>query len=356
MVMKKALLLSALISTAVISACTPTTNPHFKVGKPYTIDGKQYVPNIAPRYAEIGIASWYGNGDGFNNELTANGELFNKDELSAAHKTLPLPSVVKVTNLENGRTIKLRVNDRGPFVKGRIIDVSELAAEKLGFRMKGSAKVLVELDKEASLEALQTVSISDAGRQKMERLYSGEQAIAGEKKIVKIPEVSLSSSVSKIEVADNIGHSSTGSANRNIKVISQALDEDNQKNMPASLRYKNSSKTDRIIIRDEIVKPVGVANSVTNNFISKSSNKYERAANNKGFFVQIASLKSEGKAAEVSSKVNKFVPSKIEEAIINGSQYYRVRVGSFDSKAQALDALENVRKGGFKDAYIVSEK
>lgn len=115
----------------------------YKVGNPYQIDGIWYYPREEPYYKETGIASWYGKP--FHGEKTANGETYDMNALTAAHKTLPMPSYVRVTNLENGRAITVRVNDRGPFVHGRIIDMSNRAAQLLRFKDKGTAKVLVEL-------------------------------------------------------------------------------------------------------------------------------------------------------------------------------------------------------------------
>jgi len=115
----------------------------YKVGTPYEIDGIWYYPRVDYAYRETGIASWYG--PKFHGNRTANGEVFNQYELTAAHPTLPMPSMVRVTNLENGRAIAVRVNDRGPFKNGRIIDLSTRSAQLLGFHKKGTAKVLVEI-------------------------------------------------------------------------------------------------------------------------------------------------------------------------------------------------------------------
>ena len=109
--------------------------------KPYQINGRWYYPKAQPGYDEVGLASWYGAGE--HNRHTANGEVFNQYGLSAAHKTLPLPSIVEVTNLANGRRLRVRLNDRGPFIDGRLIDLSRGAAEKLGFDRAGVAKVRV---------------------------------------------------------------------------------------------------------------------------------------------------------------------------------------------------------------------
>lgn len=120
----------------------------YKIGSPYQINGSWYYPKLDYEYVETGVASWYG--PGFHGKRTANGETFDENVASAAHRTLPLPSVVRVTNLENGRSIKLRVNDRGPFARGRIIDLSRRAAQLLGFHRQGTAKVRVEVLAEES--------------------------------------------------------------------------------------------------------------------------------------------------------------------------------------------------------------
>ncbi len=109
--------------------------------KPYQVRGVWYRPRYDPDYDEKGVASWYG--EQFHNRNTANGETFDMDVPSAAHKTLPLPSIVEVTDLDTGRKIRVRVNDRGPFVDGRIIDLSKAAAEQLGIARKGVARVRV---------------------------------------------------------------------------------------------------------------------------------------------------------------------------------------------------------------------
>ena len=114
----------------------------YKIGQPYEISGVWYHPRHEPDYDETGIASWYG--PGFHGRTTANGEIFDQEALTAAHTTLPMPVLVRVTNLENGRSLLLRVNDRGPFIDGRIIDVSRHAAEQLGFREQGLAWVRVQ--------------------------------------------------------------------------------------------------------------------------------------------------------------------------------------------------------------------
>lgn len=132
----------------------------YKVGKPYQVGGIWYVPREDPDYDVRGVASWYG--DQFHLKRTANGETFDKNALSAAHPTLPLPSIVEVTNLENGRKLKVRVNDRGPFVDGRVIDMSHAAARELGFDRQGLAKVRVRYVGPAPLGGSRTAAAPSA--------------------------------------------------------------------------------------------------------------------------------------------------------------------------------------------------
>ena len=116
--------------------------PGVKIGNPYKIAGKWYTPAANPNYNQVGVASWYG--PGFHNKKTANGETYNMNALTAAHTTLPMPSYVRVTNLENNRSLLLKINDRGPFVDDRLIDVSRRGAQLLGFEKRGTTRVRVE--------------------------------------------------------------------------------------------------------------------------------------------------------------------------------------------------------------------
>ncbi len=120
----------------------PWGGGRYFVGKPYQVAGRWFEPKEQPNYDRKGTASWYG--EAFNRRKTSNGEWFDMNRLTAAHATLPLPSYVKVTNLENGREIVVRVNDRGPFVNTRVLDVSKQAALALGYKDKGTAQVRVQ--------------------------------------------------------------------------------------------------------------------------------------------------------------------------------------------------------------------
>ena len=132
----------------------------FKIGKPYQIQGVWYYPGEDYSYDETGIASWYG--PDFHGKFTANGEIFDQNEVTAAHRTLPMPCFVRVTNLDNGRSLIVRVNDRGPFAHSRIIDLSRRSAQLLGMELQGTARVRVQiLADESRALALRLKSKSD---------------------------------------------------------------------------------------------------------------------------------------------------------------------------------------------------
>ncbi|MGZ8369561.1 MAG: septal ring lytic transglycosylase RlpA family protein [Caulobacteraceae bacterium] len=133
--------------------------------RPYTVGGKRYAPRIDTHYEQKGLASWYSYAPG--TRRTATGDSFDPRQLTAAHKTLPLPCIAEVTNLENGRKLKVLVNDRGPFVDGRIIDLSKAAADRLGFAGKGLVRVKVKFVGPARRAALDVPAVGEGGGEVM---------------------------------------------------------------------------------------------------------------------------------------------------------------------------------------------
>ena len=134
-----------------LTGCSSSSPPGvYKLGQPYQIDGRWYYPEYDPDYDRVGTASWYG--EPFHGRPTANGERFDRKSVTAAHPTLPLPSLVRVVNLTNHRELVIRVNDRGPFVDDRLIDLSQEAARQLGFERQGLAQVRVQFVRLADAE------------------------------------------------------------------------------------------------------------------------------------------------------------------------------------------------------------
>ena len=141
----------------------PTGTPYraYMVGQPYQISGRTYYPREDFGYDRTGVASWYGSD--FHGRRTANGETYDMNALTAAHTTLPMPTIVRVTNLDNGRSVVVRINDRGPFADDRIIDMSRAGARELGFADKGLARVRVAVLREASLRLKQAAGVAESG-------------------------------------------------------------------------------------------------------------------------------------------------------------------------------------------------
>jgi rare lipoprotein A len=128
----------------------PHGGGQYLVGRPYTVAGHRYYPGVDPSYSAVGMASWYG--AAFHGRRTANGEVYDMASLSAAHPTMPLPSYARVTNLENGYSVIVRVNDRGPYHAGRVMDVSSRVADVLDMKAMGTAKVKVDYVGPAPIE------------------------------------------------------------------------------------------------------------------------------------------------------------------------------------------------------------
>ncbi len=129
------------------------------MGSPYKIKGVLYKPQSNCKgFVQVGTASWYGRKDGFHNKKTANGDTYHFAYLTAAHPTLPMPCLIKVTNLKNKHSLILMVNDRGPFVKNRVLDVSERSAELLGFKNQGTTQVKIEFLHQETQKLLNTLS------------------------------------------------------------------------------------------------------------------------------------------------------------------------------------------------------
>ena len=267
----------------------------FKVGNPYRIKGKKYTPKETYRYSKTGIASWYG--PGFDGKMTANGEIFNQNELTAAHKTLQMPSLVRVTNLSNGRSIVVRVNDRGPYAHGRLIDVSKRAAELLGFKSKGTAKVRVDLLPEES------------------------QAVA---------------------IAAKNGISTRGSeiaANENRTHI-----------------YQKPTPQVRSIEKPRVINetPEFIQGDFeTGEFIPDPVIVKKPAPQSADIFIQAGSFANAMNAENLAAQLRRYHTTAVQEVPVYGKTFYRVRVGPVSSVDKADALLAELVSNGYRTAKIV---
>jgi len=256
---------------------------HFKVGTPYSIKGRRYYPRESYSHTETGMASWYG--PNFNGKQTANGEIFDKFEMTAAHRTLQMPSIVRVTNVSNGRSVILRVNDRGPFAHDRVLDVSERAAELLGFKNDGVAKVRIQV---LPNESKQVASLAKAGRDTRGfevALNNGKQNV-----IETTTPLPPREPIQRIEVASETG----------------ALEPVQVERLPN-------------------IAPAGATPRI---------------------YVQAGAFSQEQNALSLSNRLSTFGPSKVYLTRVNDKPFFRVRLGPYDNEVEAQKIASALLAGG----------
>lgn len=284
---------------------------NFKIGNPYKIDGKWYYPKEQYTLTETGIISWYG--PGFHNKKTANGEIFNKNELTAAHRTLQMPSLVRVTNLDNGRSVIVRVNDRGPYKRGRVMDVSERAAELLGFKNQGTAKARIEVLPQESLKVAQAAKSGQSTR--------------------------------GYEVAMNAGQRPDQMAALQPAAYSPDLPPPVQPVQREMLATPGAQPGITNIVPGHMNAGEFYPDPVVTEFPVRST----------GIYVQAGSFSSAGNAEALSRQLSSYNRSNVYPAMVNGQQFYRVRLGPVASVEEADELLARLVQGGQNNAMIVVE-
>tara|TARA_A100000164_G_C21840829_1_gene740044 strand:+ start:142 stop:1137 length:996 start_codon:yes stop_codon:yes gene_type:complete len=320
-----------LVSLLCLSACTkvelgshlikkidPSTyathKGSFKVGNPYKVKGQRYKPFETYNYTQTGVASWYG--PDFHAKLTANGEMYNQNDLTAAHKTLQLPSIVRVTNLENGKSVIVRVNDRGPFARGRIIDMSSKAAELLDMKRAGTAKVKVEV-------------LGDESRE-VARMAKAGQPTRG-------MEIAYNKGVPAHTHMASLTPEYMPQAPKAIQPTYQA-----PKYASHNSAYSPNSPVQMAAAKSYITKPVQA---------QKLVKTYAVAPTN--LYVQTASFSDHANALRFADGLRHYGHTKIKEIAINGRSYYRVKLGPLNDVAHADSMLSTLIADGYKDALIV---
>ena len=275
-------------------------NAIFKIGNPYIVDGKKYYQKKNLNYDEKGVASWYG--PKFHGKLTANGEIFNQYELTAAHKTLPIPSAVKVTNLKNNKSIIIRINDRGPFVNDRIIDLSYQSAKKLKLLETGTGFVRVQI--------LRSESIL------LEKL-----AKKGE-----FPEI--------IDITNRTTPpiNQVNFSNVSIKKIEESASENNN--------YKTFKKNEVESPIENVKKRIQV--------LKINGKKFK-------IWIQIASFSNKKSANILKTKFNSIKNINIKKVNFKGKNFFRVRVGPFNTVSDTKNIYNFLIKSGMEGTKIFVE-
>lgn len=277
-------------------------NIKYKIGKPYQIAGVWYYPEENFKYDESGIASWYGTK--FHGRKTANGETYDMNALTAAHRTLPMPSYVRVTNLDNGRSLILRVNDRGPFARGRIIDISRRGSQLLNFQKQGTARVRVQV-------------LTDQTRALKSRITNqAELAKTGSPiTIDRLPKAKV-----QAESLAPVGGAKSVQQPVTLKPVADVAPA------PAA---------EEPVITEEVQQALVV---------------------NTNIFVQAGAFSRFDNANKVRAKLSPLGPVKLSQILINGRDLYRVRVGPIENVGAADLMLASVSEAGYPESRIIVEK
>ncbi|WP_085583048.1 septal ring lytic transglycosylase RlpA family protein [Thalassospira mesophila] len=290
----------------------PAQTGAYKIGKPYEIAGQWYYPAVDYEYRETGIASWYG--PKFHGKYTANGEIFDQNEVSAAHRTLPLPSIVRVTNLENGRSLKVRINDRGPFARSRIIDMSRKAAQLLGFEQKGTAKVMVEVLEAESQQA----ALIAQGKGGSVMVTAAEKETVTAAPRASVETVSLDAPQSKKAPGDFNDSPAPALAKR--------------------AKYDPASVTNDAAVTAQANPEVNVS-----------------AVPPSAIYVQAGAFSVYDNALNLRNQLYNLAPTKIEPIDVKGTTFYRVRLGPMATVPEADVLLERVLASGQTGARVIVE-
>jgi len=280
----------------------------YKVGNPYQIAGVWYYPKEDPTYDETGIASWYGNE--FHGKYTANGEVFDMNDVTAAHPTLPMPTLVRVTNLENGRSIIVRVNDRGPFVNGRIIDLSRRSAQLLGTERQGTAKVRVQMVGPATGDPNVAQPTAPALAEDKPPVTAAPRSTVTAEALAPPPGARGQATQPAVRAPQAPSATAVAAAS-NAQAASAA---------PTDLEHQP--------VRQVAVRPNGI-------------------------YVQAGAFTQFDNANRLSARLSALGPTRISSALVGGTDYYRVRLGPIADVAQADQMLSYLIANGNPEARIV---
>jgi rare lipoprotein A len=300
-----------LISTSkrMTGSAEEASAPNYKVGDPYQIQGAWYYPAEDFEYEETGIASWYG--AQFHGRRTANGEIYDMNALTAAHRTLPMPSYVRVTNMENGRSLILKVNDRGPFARNRIIDISRRGAQLLGFQNAGTARVRVQI-------------MADKSRALAARIKGRTQ----------LAQLGTPITVDRLPKPD-------------VKTESLPLPPGGQ-----ASAGRVSPPTPPLTPRPVAVNTPAAAQEIA---LGDSNEVIIQPVRKTTLFIQAGAFSRFDNANRVRARLTTAGTVKISSVLVKGRDLFRVRIGPLTNVAEADRMLDTVIRAGYQNARIIIE-
>jgi len=376
MVLGVSMMLSGCAETELVShlfkkatwAGSQETAGTYKVGNPYAVSGVRYHPREDFSLVETGIASWYG--PSFHGKRTANGEIYDQNALTAAHRTLQMPSLVRVTNLENGKSVVVRINDRGPFKRGRVIDVSKKAATLLGFVNQGTAKVRVEvLEKEsrqiaeAAKRGMDTSKITLAELNRISPQPARTTATARTSPVPVLTTVSTAKTAQPVQVAslrndaEFLPESLQTPTITVEELAAPGAKVSNGWATPHQASRPQPQPAPTKAERDGFVKSLDLDNRTASEPMASGTLQGGRfmpdpvvtrePVNPTGIFVQAGSFTVQENAERLSRKLSGLGPVLVDPVMVSGRRFWRVRVGPIDT-VETADAILNevVRIGG----------
>jgi rare lipoprotein A len=300
----------------------------YRIGDPYQVAGMWYTPREDPSYDRVGRASWYG--ELFHGRRTANGEIYDMDRLSAAHPTLPLPVYAQVTNLANGRTIVVRINDRGPYARDRIIDLSRRSAELLGFRANGATDVRVKYLRRAPLSGDDSYEQRFAATQNWSRVAGNVPANKNSAKPITVASAPVEDTL-PAENPENVVLPWKAAAPPDSVAPTEPASDAAQLGWQASPRWASLPAD----------APPGPTTPTKARLQSK------------GLVIQAGSFKTRENADKASTLLGPIAPVDVAPVEVGGEVYFRVRVGPFADEGAAQSALSRVTQAGYQGAKVV---
>jgi rare lipoprotein A len=315
----------------------------YKVGEPYQIKDVWYTPKEDYSYSETGIAGWYQEENG---KLTSNGEKYNDEIMSAIHKTLPLPSMVRITNLENGNVAIVRVNERGPYVNNRLIDVSQKAAEALEFNMIGTTMVKVEILPDESKKLKQEI-FKENGLS-VENISNEETVIGGQVQVD-----TLSDTPKPLYQPDD--ENTILYAGSDIPTVSD--EQQNLSGIVSATKPISNIAADVLTTAQNTVStnPTDTSKQMIENNLSVSAEEPKLITPISGHYVQAGAFSNIQNAEKLKQSLEKFGPVQLYETSVNDKILLRVRMGPFETQENAQELLEKLKMAGYNQAKIIYE-
>lgn len=296
----------------------------YKIGAPYKVEGVTYTPQEEFNHVETGVASWYG--PGFHGKSTANGERYDQSERTAAHRTLQMPSIVRVTNLDNGLSTVVRINDRGPFARSRVIDLSRTAAQELDIVRSGTGRVRIE---QMTAESLAVKDVAIGGGGPAEQYAAVAQLASGQRAAPAQPPIQVAASAQPV-AAPAPAVQAVWPTNPRAPAIET----------PPARGYGGGNGGPTIASL-AAVAPAGAPSTPS--------------LATGGFWVQTGAFATPENAERQRGAVRSYGASEVSQGSAGGRDVYRVRLGPYTTSDAAGIVADRLKRSGYGDARVVSD-